>query len=217
MDITYDSLYPFQRDTTKNIGTTNFAPGAFAYALVLRHDWQHPEWKETLDESSSDSILISKPIPLSSSPEETNGFVPLVLGLNKLNLPSHFYVTFSVKDAFLHNGLLCTLIDRTPFVAIPPPSYSLILTNNYLKGLRAGDERDIQAKIYSDISLPFQVSFSPSGEKGIADLAFKPPAFLGNSKGFINSDLRIKTLPNIDQDIQPYICKHIVKTSVRYC
>ena len=205
MDITYDPFYPFERNTTNNIGS-NVGQGVIAYALALRHDWNHPNWNETLEEISPDYgviNIINKAVPLISSPQETNGFVPINLELNRLNLPSQFYVTFSVKDAFLHNGLLCTLMDRTPFVAVPPPVYTIDLTDNYLKGLRPGDERDIQLKMFSDTSLPYQVSFSSSGEKGIAELSFKPPNLFGTSKGFINSDLHIKILPTAEPSLYP--------------
>jgi hypothetical protein len=203
MDITYDSIYSFQRNKTSVIG-----PGASTYALVLSHDWQHPLWHETLEELAPDRGLINltgikNGHDNRQTPKETDNYVPLNLDLSKLNLPDQFYVTFSTKDAFLHNGLLCTLTDRTPFVAVPPPAYTLSLTDNFIKGLRPGDAKDVGVKLYSNTSLPFEVSFSTEEQKGVAGLTFKPSTIHGLSRGFVDSFLHIETSPSAAPGLYP--------------
>jgi hypothetical protein len=146
------------------------------YAISIAQSWDNSTWTKTIEELSlnhQQSRILNTTQYHDAFLSEGQGYFPFNVDLESLNLPDQFYVYFTLSDEYLFNGLDCHLSDHTDFVSIPPTSYSLSLSPDSYKDLRSGDERDIQVKIQSFVTLPFRVSLSTERIEGL-NLNFTP-------------------------------------------
>jgi len=103
-----------------------------------------------------------------------------------------FYITFSKTDEFLKDGQICRLIDQTPFLSVPPPSYSLSV--GHPKDVRPGNTDDREVQLISHSSLPFRFSLSSIDQNGLK-FTFTPNKTSGVPGYITTSNLHISVSP----------------------
>jgi hypothetical protein len=185
MAIGYDSPYGEHRQ---------FLP----YTIIIQPGFKNDTWTKTIQQWSFDgkqARILNTENNFQHFSENGKAFVLLNLDLDSLNLPNQFYVYFRSYVDFLNSGQHCILTDDTDFVAIPPPQYTVSAFPTSLTDIRPGDERDIQVRVRSFTTLPFQVLLSTEEQKGL-EITFRPNKTSGIPGELTTSDLHIKVLPN---------------------
>jgi hypothetical protein len=191
--IDYDSPYAQQK---------RFLP----YTITIGRDFQNKSWTKTIEEWSLDGKLnrtLDKETNFKGFFENGNGYILLNLNLDSLNLPNQFYAYFSAYVNFLNNGQDCRLTDNTDYISVPPPIYTLSTFPSSLNDMRPGDEKDIQLRVKSFTTLPFQLLLSTEEKKknGL-EITFRPNKTSGVPGELTISNLHVKVLPNATA--QPY-------------
>jgi hypothetical protein len=167
------------------------------YSVVIYKDNLKGPWLGRIFEYSADgqeSRILANVTPSQELFKEGQRVIPLSLDLNSLNLPNQFYVSLIAREFFLKEGKLCSLEDKTDFISVPPPTYSLVINPPSLKNITIGDEKIVEVQLQSNSNLPFQVSFNSEAKD--LQLTFNPNQTAGIPNGITTSDLRIKVLPN---------------------
>ncbi|HET7285315.1 MAG TPA: hypothetical protein VFI70_11575 [Nitrososphaeraceae archaeon] len=127
--------------------------------------------------------------------ESGKNYVDLSLDLGAMGYPSRYsVVSYTTEQFFTKKGPLCTLIDVTDLVHIPPPEFVMSTLPNSLV-LRAGDESNIELQLKSNTTLPSNVSLSTDSTKGISS-TIVPKNMSVSPLGVAISNLHIKALNN---------------------
>jgi hypothetical protein len=194
MYINYDSAYT---------GHRNVAP----YAVAIELNSQNRTWIKTIREWSLDGkqqrILYNDTKTYDKFFEKGKGYVHIDLNLNSLNIRKQFYLYFSVYDVFVNDGHICSLFDSTPFVSVPPPTYSIYINSSSPK-IMVGDNETIPLYLKtSSPDLPFVVSFKPN-KTADTNLEFKPPTLSGGASPILTtSNMQINVTKNAKPGIHP--------------
>lgn len=177
------------------------APGS-DYQVNLSWDLNNGTWTKVLDELSP----TGESRPLKATPQylkffdKGKGYVDLPLELDVLNSPSQYTVFFYLTDTFIENGRLCRLLDISNRVHIPPPEFSITLSQSSVK-LRPGEEKNIEMQVKSDTKFNSELFLGTNEPKGL-QLNFIPNQTAIPALSLVTSQLQIKASENVT--VRPY-------------
>jgi hypothetical protein len=167
------------------------APGS-DYQVNLLWDLNTKTWTKTLDEMSPAGELRSlKIIPqYTEFFDKGKGYVDIPLELDALNSPSQYTVFFYISDIFIKDGRLCRLLDISNRVYIPPPEFSISMSQSSVN-LRPGEEKIIEVQVKSDTKFSSQLFLHTNQLRGI-QLGFIPNQTAIPPLSLITSQLQVK-------------------------
>jgi hypothetical protein len=191
MDIDYDYPYkPFEGGTfpyTVSYQANNGAYNPQWHSLVTDRSFHGNIERNLYNETKSKGFV-----------EEEKGHVSFPLNMDSFSLPDQFYITFRIQDAFLKGGKMCILTDDTDFLPSPPPEFSVSFAPSSIKEMRRGDEENVEVRLQSNLTLPFDVTFS-STQKPL-QIKFNPNNTTGITNGLTTSNLNIEIPDNLTED-----------------
>jgi hypothetical protein len=161
-------------------------------------------WIKQINEYSLDGqeFKVLYPKTLGSDFNAGNGYIPLNLNLSSIRLPSQFYVYFYARDYYVKDGQYCSLYEKTHFVSVPPPTYSISIVPSSLY-IRAGETQTAIVHLQSFQDIPFTAFFSIANKTTGVNTIFRPDRVSVNvPPETTTSYLDIKTTSDTSQ--QPY-------------
>jgi hypothetical protein len=101
-------------------------------------------------------------------------YIPISLDLSKINFPIQYNVVVSMTNKIVLNGKICSLVDNTNWIMIPPPIYELSANPNSIN-LRPGESEDILLTINgTNNNIDSKVSLSIENEFENISIIFSP-------------------------------------------
>ncbi|HKQ20606.1 MAG TPA: hypothetical protein VJS91_01075 [Nitrososphaeraceae archaeon] len=168
------------------------------YYLEIAWDVVNQTWTRTLSEGASigEKRVLYQERNYTDFFENNRKYLSMPLNLSEVSSPDQYRIILSAWDNFPIRGQICSFIDLTNWIYIPPPEY-VMSTKPTSTILRPGDEANIELQIKSASKLKSYVFLSAEKADGM-ELTFLPSRIYVPPHGTTASLLHIKALQNVE-------------------
>jgi hypothetical protein len=195
MLIDVDSAYDIGQDYQVVISADALTNG---WTRIVRVSSPTPGENKIID--PGESKILNQTNNYTGFYEKGKNFVDLSLDLSAISSPNQYSILFIASEIFFEKGSLCSILDITDLVHIPPPEFAISASPSSVT-LRPGQEKNMELQLKSSANLNSNVSLSTNQIPGIM-LGFISKTALVPPNGVVSIPLNIKALENAT--VRPY-------------
>lgn len=180
-------------------------------------EWKHSrdKWHSVLEQMSGygehikqqNKVVVDRVVDTPDFSNTVGGgsHVDLILNLNSVGSPDTYaaftnvYSEFSRPNPGGGEPIVCSLIDNTNWVPLPPPKIDLLVAPSSMT-LSPGEKKDVQVRANSSASVPADVIFLSTSNTTL-NLNYTPPKLFLSPFGKGSSTLRISAPDILSRDV----------------